>query len=170
VASARLIRFVEGVARGMPAGAAAIEAGYSKSVAKNPGAELWSQPEAAALYRAAQKRHGRAILLDPPTRTPKPTVTYFLRDARQHVKIGKTSNLRTRLHSLRTASADPLTLALVIDGDREAEFHAQFSEYCIKGDWFTETGSLAQFLVDEQAKQDPAPHSPGQQDGVSHGS
>lgn len=147
MASQRLIRFVEGVARGLSDAEAARQAGYSESTASQPGRNLWSQPGARELYREAQRRHGRHVLLEPPpARRSKSVKTYFLRDESGHVKIGKTCNLQSRLHTLRHGTPEKLTLVCVMDGDREVEFHARFAEYCIKGDWFTETGRLAEFL------------------------
>lgn len=161
MASTRLIRFVEGVARGLSAAQAGRIAGYSEATLRNPR-QLWSQPGARELYRAAQKRRGRAALLDPPAaRAAKPVVTYFLRSEENGcVKIGKTSNLENRLHALRVASPATLTLVLVLAGDREAEMHHRFADCNIRGDWFRDEQRLREFLDEEQAKQNQAPPFP----------
>ncbi len=157
MASQRLIRFVENVARGLSDAAAARAAGYAESVARDTKRLLWSQPEAARIYREAQKRHGRPMFIPPASaRAPKPLQTYFVRDSSGRVKIGKSSNPVTRLMSLRRGSAEQLTLVRVVDGDYEQQFHIRFAEYKIKGDWFVETGRLKEFLADEQNGKDPA--------------
>lgn len=68
---------------------------------------------------------------------------YFVR-AGSRVKIGFTDNLPQRLVQLQTANADPLILEVAIDGDRnlEAQFHEQFKDYRLNGEWFSWQGAL----------------------------
>jgi hypothetical protein len=169
MASARLIRFFEHKARGLSDAQSARLAGYGESVAMSTKRSLWSQPDAAKLYREAQRRHGRHVLLDSPTkRAPKPMKTYFLKDASGRIKIGRTCNVVTRLKALRVASAEKLELILVLDGDREQEMQLRFVEYRISGGWYRDDGKLTEFLADEVQQGKHERKDPAQEGEVGH--
>ena len=64
------------------------------------------------------------------------------------VKIGRSTNLRSRFKSLQTGSADAARIVKIIPGGqrREKEFHKRFAEYRIRGEWFDLRGALAKYL------------------------
>ncbi len=65
-------------------------------------------------------------------------------------KIGYSTNLKTRLVSLRTSSALKLSLRGSIPGTRAAEMalHSQFSKCRAKGEWFRRTPELDATITD----------------------
>jgi phage terminase small subunit len=62
----RLVRFCEGIARGLSDAAAARLAGYSESVAMHTKIDLWTQDGIQEIYHAAQRRQGRPLIVDGP--------------------------------------------------------------------------------------------------------
>lgn len=73
--------------------------------------------------------------------------TYFVANASGQIKIGRTTrDMRVRLADLQTASAEPLTLELTLEGDREREMHALFSRYRVSGEWFLYTAEIRNFI------------------------
>lgn len=73
--------------------------------------------------------------------------TYFLLSpATGRVKIGRSKNAPARVRELQTASPDDVELLGLLDGDRELEFHAQFSDARVRGEWFSLSPALAEFL------------------------
>ena len=70
--------------------------------------------------------------------------TYFIHSpAMKAVKIGIAGNVTSRLQSLQTGSADRLILLKEISGNRESNFHEQFADCRIAGEWFRESPILA---------------------------
>ncbi|WP_298800026.1 GIY-YIG nuclease family protein [uncultured Devosia sp.] len=64
---------------------------------------------------------------------------YFIQSGQNGpIKIGVAKDVRKRLWQLQTSSHEPLTLLGTCDGDEalEAEFHLQFSQFHIRGEWF----------------------------------
>lgn len=75
--------------------------------------------------------------------------TYFIqRGDSGPIKIGKSSCPRQRIRDLATASAEPLRLLAVIDGDHEAELHAKHGEHRMCGEWFVPSAAV----LDEVAR------------------
>lgn len=73
--------------------------------------------------------------------------TYFIRSTSTgRVKIGRSKNPEARLRDLSTAAADELVLLGVLEGDRELEMHAQFSDARVRGEWFDLTPALSDLL------------------------
>ena len=72
---------------------------------------------------------------------------YFLR-AGNTVKIGFSTNLRSRLEKLRNGNSFPVFICKYVHGDRktEAAFHKRFVEYRLRGEWFDLRGTLAKYL------------------------
>lgn len=72
---------------------------------------------------------------------------YFLRRANE-IKIGFASNAQIRLSQLQVSSPDPLELLGTIPGNREIErhLHWQFRASRIRGEWFSLSDDLRQFI------------------------
>ena len=72
---------------------------------------------------------------------------YFLR-ASNTVKIGFSTNLRSRLKSIRTGCPDEAKIVKIVRGGMKVEksFHDRFAEYRTKGEWFELRGRLAKYL------------------------
>ncbi len=65
--------------------------------------------------------------------------TYFISNG-AHVKIGRTYKaVEKRLAALQTASPSQLVVMLILEGDREKEFHTRFAEARVTGEWFSLT-------------------------------
>lgn len=75
-------------------------------------------------------------------------VYFILAEATKMVKIGTTSDLAKRMAALKTASAVPLQIVYVCDGDEVVErwFHDRFAEYRTTGEWFQLRGRLERFV------------------------
>ncbi|HZP79743.1 MAG TPA: GIY-YIG nuclease family protein [Pseudolabrys sp.] len=69
------------------------------------------------------------------------------------VKIGHTTNLPSRLSSLRTASAGELRLHLVIPGTRDDEkaLHRMFAKSRLRREWFTRSPQIDEFIAMRRA-------------------
>jgi hypothetical protein len=68
---------------------------------------------------------------------------YFIKDESTGlVKIGKASNVKRRLQSLRTGSPSCLTLLGVSSSLKEKEMHARFGDLRTRGEWFSLSGAL----------------------------
>jgi len=82
-------------------------------------------------------------------------VIYFLSAAQNQdlIKIGYTTNLESRLRSLRTSSPDELQIHLVIPGCREDEknLHRQFSSLRVRREWFTRAQAIDDFIARHRA-------------------
>jgi hypothetical protein len=72
---------------------------------------------------------------------------YFVRVGK-HIKIGVTTNLKARLQSFRTSSAEEITVLLTIPGDREVErrLHDLFQEERIRLEFFRECWLVGEFI------------------------
>lgn len=72
---------------------------------------------------------------------------YFFR-AGNVVKIGFSTNVRERSHSLQTGCSERAFMVKVLPGTpaREREFHRRFAEYRTNGEWFDLRGRLAKYL------------------------
>ncbi len=76
------------------------------------------------------------------------TWIYFVQEgADGHVKIGKTENLRARLHALRNANPRPLRLIALWWAPEVCEpaLHEMFSSARVRGEWFHATEELLRF-------------------------
>lgn len=75
--------------------------------------------------------------------------TYIVKNpASGLLKIGKSSDILTRLRSLSVGSGARLELIAEIDRDIEASLHEEFSHLRVFGEWFRDDGSIV-----EKAKQ-----------------
>lgn len=63
------------------------------------------------------------------------------------IKIGRTSNLRQRLHNLNRYAPYSVRLIGVLDGDRELECHARFGDDRIRFEWFKDTRRIRRFFT-----------------------
>lgn len=64
---------------------------------------------------------------------------YFIQNARSgHVKIGFSTDVRSRLSALQTSQADSLVLIRLIDGGPATErwLHRRFGHLSLRGEWF----------------------------------
>ncbi len=71
--------------------------------------------------------------------------TYFIQDQQGRVKIGTSVNVQTRLSAIQTCNADKLTLLTVLDED-EGDLHKKFDKYRIRGEWFTLSDEIREYL------------------------
>jgi T5orf172 domain len=82
-------------------------------------------------------------------------VVYFVSTKQNQnlIKIGYTTNLASRLRSLRTSSPDELQIHLVIPGSREDEqkLHRQFSSLHIRREWFKRAQAIDDFIARHRA-------------------
>jgi hypothetical protein len=66
--------------------------------------------------------------------------TYFILNQKTNmVKIGKSTDVGTRLISLQTASPDELCVILILPNIKdfsEKNLHHQFARYHVRGEWF----------------------------------
>lgn len=100
--------------------------------------------------RAEKERAGFVAAVPPPPKKKPPErrgYVYFFR-AGNRVKIGFTTNLRERSHSLRTSCPEHAFMAKCLKGGRstERQFHERFAEYRLRGEWFDLRGRLAKYL------------------------
>lgn len=73
---------------------------------------------------------------------------YIVGPSRGPVKIGWTSNLKSRLIRLQTASPVKLKLLAVMVGTRaeESALHRQFADARLSGEWFTRTREITDMI------------------------
>lgn len=73
---------------------------------------------------------------------------YFIACGDDLIKIGHTTNLRSRLRSLRTATPKELRVLLVIPGTRddEQELHRRFSAHRAGREWFFRCDAILEFI------------------------
>lgn len=95
---------------------------------------MWSEPPAATVAMALGKQRM-------PYRVAELVAlrgwTYFISAACGSIKIGRTFGMAYRLAELQCANPKELELlAVVPDGGREAEYHHQFAEHRLRGEWF----------------------------------
>jgi hypothetical protein len=88
---------------------------------------------------AACGRSNESVIREP--------IIYFIA-AGELVKIGHTTNLRSRLRSLRTASPSELRVLLTRSGTRddECELHRRFAEFRVSREWFKLCDPINQFI------------------------
>lgn len=93
--------------------------------------------------------------LPPVVLTRKDGGVYFLRSG-EAVKIGYTTNIVSRMASLKTGSADDTELLLVVPGTEQTEryFHQHFKSHRLRGEWFMLDGALAAFLATGKRSQE----------------
>lgn len=77
----------------------------------------------------------------------EPTV-YFIACGDDLIKIGHTTNLRSRFRSLRTATPKELRVLLAIPGTRddEQELHRKFEAHRAGREWFSRCDAIAEFI------------------------
>jgi hypothetical protein len=82
-------------------------------------------------------------------------IIYFIA-ADELVKIGHTTNLRSRLRSLRTASPNQLRILLVKPGTRddERDLHRRFSEFRVTREWFRLSEPINEYIATNTASGD----------------
>ena len=82
-------------------------------------------------------------------------IIYFIA-ADELVKIGHTTNLSSRLRSLRTASPNELRILLVKPGTRddEQDLHRRFSEFRISREWFKLSEPITEYIATNRASDD----------------
>lgn len=75
---------------------------------------------------------------------------YFLIEQSDYraVKIGYTANLAMRLSNLQIGNVKPLVLVAIIDGNQlmETILHKLFEKYHVRGEWYSLTGDLLNFI------------------------
>ena len=74
-------------------------------------------------------------------------MVYFVRIGK-HIKIGVTTNLKGRLQSFRTSSAEEITVLLRIPGSREVErrLHDLFREERVRLEFFRDCWPIGEFI------------------------
>jgi hypothetical protein len=78
--------------------------------------------------------------------------TYFcLNEQTGLVKIGRSKAPKKRIRDLETAAGVPLRLVLTFSGNRELEFHRQFSHCRSNGEWFRLHADLLDFLLSQDS-------------------
>jgi hypothetical protein len=91
--------------------------------------------------------------LSGPDRAPIGCVYFVLNEGKNLVKIGKALNLKNRLSSLQTSSADNLCVAgriVAKNPERlEARLHKRFNKLRVRGEWFQYTDELKIFITKE---------------------
>lgn len=83
---------------------------------------------------------------------------YFIRRGDSGpVKIGFSANVRKRIRSLQTGSAEPLKLLAVAEGGEQTErfLHEQFARHRLEGEWFSPDASLLALIADLVNKAPP---------------
>jgi len=81
--------------------------------------------------------------------TAREPTNYFIACGDDLIKIGYTTNLRSRLRSLRTATPKELRVLLVIPGthDDEQELHRKFEAYRVGREWFSRCDAITEFIA-----------------------
>lgn len=105
-----------------------------KAKRPSPEEELRRERELAAHMRRREKRKRSGYV-------------YFIRSG-DHVKIGFSSNVRSRLNTIRTACAEDTFVCHVVPGTprKERVYHKRFAQYRVRGEWFELKGQLAKYL------------------------
>jgi hypothetical protein len=83
-------------------------------------------------------------------------VIYFIAAGDDLIKIGYTTNLRSRLRSLRTAHPKELQILLVIPGSRddEQDLHRRFVEFRVGREWFKRCDPISDYIAGQLALRD----------------
>lgn len=74
---------------------------------------------------------------------------YFITDGdRGTVKIGFSTDPKSRMASLQTSTPSKLELLATIEGDMQTErqLHQRFAEYRVSGEWFRLADDLVEFI------------------------
>ena len=89
----------------------------------------------------------------------RPQSVYFIADAYGHVKIGYATSVEARFGDLQVAHASELTLLLEISGgpELEKELHQRFAEHRVRGEWFTLSPEISEYVADSQPKKRQVP-------------
>jgi len=76
---------------------------------------------------------------------------YFIGNNEQ-IKIGYSKKVKNRISSIKTACPFELTLSLIISGDKtkEKELHSKFNKDRVKGEWFTLSEDIRQYISENQ--------------------
>lgn len=82
-----------------------------------------------------------------PVKAKKRSFVYFIAQG-DLVKIGVSTDVKKRVYALTTSNPRALRLIRRIDGCRkvEAEMHKRFASLRVKGEWFSLSGELAEYL------------------------
>lgn len=94
-------------------------------------------------------------------RARKPSFVYFVTDGK-HIKIGRSTDPRRRLHALQTDHPGKLWLIGTIRADQfsELEAHARFSDQHHRGEWFLATTMMLK-AIEELCRTSTPPHVGG---------
>lgn len=92
-------------------------------------------------YRSSQDGYRRHI------KVRVPTMTYVIRCG-AFVKIGATSDVRSRLRQLEAVNPFELTVVAVLAGGQtvERKLHKRFCDLRHRDEWFREEGDLAEWI------------------------
>jgi hypothetical protein len=80
--------------------------------------------------------------------------TYFVA-SHNAVKIGKSSRPNARIKTLQTAHPIALRTLLVLEGDREQEFHIRFARHRKMGEWFVLSDEILDFIDEHTGGKKP---------------
>ena len=77
------------------------------------------------------------------------SVVYFVAGG-AHIKIGTSTNFKSRLASLQTSTVEELTLIGTIPGDAELErqIHARLERYRKRGEWFLDCAEVRSHIIE----------------------
>lgn len=73
---------------------------------------------------------------------------YFIQDEQGRIKIGYSTNPKSRVANFQTSSAEDLTLLGTVDGTLKTEkgFHKKYKTYRARGEWFAPDLKMAKEL------------------------
>lgn len=82
----------------------------------------------------------------------QPTGLVYFLECDDRVKIGYTTNLKERLKNFRTTLIDDFEVILTVPGTTalERHFHQRFDAYRIKGEWFSLSDEIRDFVSRRQ--------------------
>lgn len=75
-------------------------------------------------------------------------VYFVLVDSTRNIKIGYSTNIRRRIHTLQTSIPEKIKLLGYITGDmnKEKELHKMFRVHKIKGEWYRFDTSIIDYI------------------------
>jgi uncharacterized phage protein (TIGR02220 family) len=75
-------------------------------------------------------------------------VIYFVSDKHNHIKIGFSKDIKSRIKDLNVASPYELELVFAEEGDikDERKLHKKFSNYCKNGEWFRDCKEIRDYI------------------------
>lgn len=77
--------------------------------------------------------------------------TYIVRNpATGLLKIGKSVDVESRVKSLEIGAGTSLELLYTVPVDVESQLHKEFSEIRVFGEWFTDDGSIRNWITECQ--------------------